>query len=346
MAPPEVALPAQVRGVLADWNRRHPAELQVHDRDLLWNLTAQDLVSYRAARIDQTDVIYGLATGAGLEAGLSPRSLWVALWSEVAPGKEREWLAGLQAFAKSQGKTRLSIGADEFHFVPGLPLLTEEGQNLAVSAESMGFQGSQETDFVGSLQTEPVRRYIESALAIADERGLELVPVETEPQIEDLKMFLQREFPGRWSREFIFQHRRKDTACATWARLWQKESGTIGFARWALRGPSAGVGETWYPGALRLPLIAPRNAPLNAPKSGFAESAMREASDCCLGPIGVALSARGQGTGRALLGLVLRQLSRRGGKQLCIDWTDAIQYYAPLGLARVREFRTAWKSLD
>jgi hypothetical protein len=82
------------------------------------------------------------------------------------------------------------------------------------------------------------------------------------------------------------------------------------------------------PGALRFPLA-----------SGSVDSAL----DASLGPIGISASERGKGAGKVLLGLSLQLLLDKNAERLCIDWTNAYNYYKPLGLQVVRRYRSALK---
>src|SRR5262249_5055703 len=133
---------------------------------------------------------------------------------------------------------------------------------------------------------------------------------------------------GRWSREFQFWNSRQDTKRAQWFVLTTAKSPEIlGFARLAVRSHHKPLDQGWNPGALRL-----------STDSNFS------ATDGCLGPIGVAKSLRGQGAGRVLLAHVLHTLKTQGSKEICIDWTDAIQYYSALNFKEARNYWTAWKS--
>jgi hypothetical protein len=82
------------------------------------------------------------------------------------------------------------------------------------------------------------------------------------------------------------------------------------------------------PGALRFPLAA-----------GSVDSPF----DASLGPIGISSSERGRGAGKVLLGLSLQLLLDKNAERLCIDWTNAYNYYKPLGLQVVRRYRSALK---
>ncbi|MBW7416523.1 hypothetical protein J9A19_25120, partial [Escherichia coli] len=76
-------------------------------------------------------------------------------------------------------------------------------------------------------------------------------------------------------------------------------------------------------GAMRLPLAA---------------GAARADTDSCLGPIGISKDERGRGAGKILLGLSLHELSLQSAEPTCIDWTNAYNYYTPLGFEIVRRF--------
>jgi hypothetical protein len=82
------------------------------------------------------------------------------------------------------------------------------------------------------------------------------------------------------------------------------------------------------PGALRFPLVA---------------GGVDQSTDACLGPIGIAAAGRGSGAGKILLGLSLQLLLAKNAERVCIDWTNAYNYYKPLNLPAVRKYWSAVK---
>lgn len=318
------------KNVLKQWNRCHGPYYQIRETDLRWNLTAQDLLSYRFTTLDGTPIMYAVATEQGEASGLSTKSLWLSLWGEITEGHESRFVSELEALTRAEGKARLTIGADEFHFVPGVPTDSPADLRLIDALEISGYQGATEADFVGDAASTAVTAYITEARGLASNQAMTFRIAETDAERTALHAFLAREFPGRWTREFEFWRSRSDTRRGFWATL--QQSGTImGFARMAVRNRVKGEEMAWCPGALRLPLRRESRPDLH---------------DSCLGPIGVAASGRGKGSGRVLLGLVLEKLREEGAERICIDWTDAFKYYEPLCFEKARQYRTAWKGLS
>ena len=319
--------------LVRDWNQRRGPHLQIRESDWLWNLAEQSLVSYSWALLAGVPAILAHASESGLKAGLSAKSLWLSLWGEVSDASRAEFLSSLESLSSSLGKSRVSFGGDEFHFVPGVPVENASDAALVQDLKRAGFQTAEVCDFVGRIDrgesADAVAEYITEALEIARRERIELRPALTNVDQSTLGDFLRTEFPGRWSREYEFWIARDDAERASWSAL-IKNSAIVGFARTAIRSRHRPDGSGWTPGALRLPLGDER------------ESAWLE-HDSCLGPIGVALSQRGQGTGRVLLGLVLDSLKRGHANRTCIDWTDALKYYRPLKFTIVRQYCSAWR---
>ncbi len=323
--------------VLDNWNANHGPLWQIRPSDLFWNLREQNWVLYETADLAGVPAIVGTATAEGVKNGLATKSLWLALWSQIPTGQEKKFVEALVELAKNRNKSRVSFGADEFHFLPGIPLEETENteyQGLKAAVQACGFTGSEVVDFVGTLAQPKIDDYISKALA--EEKQWAFLPLAKQTE-EELSLFLNSEFPGRWSREFQFWRNREDTRRAQWYllrpskkslhKLNSADESIVGFARLAIRGNQKPLDHGWSPGALRLSF-------------GSAVSA----TDGCLGPIGVAKSQRGHGAGRILLAYVLRELKQQGAKEICIDWTDAIRFYSELNLSLARKYWTAWKS--
>ncbi len=313
--------------VLQQWNKSHSAYYRLCEADLRWILHEQNWLYYRPTQLAGTHVIYAVASVDGIKAGLSARSLWLTLWGEIAEKSEDQFVASLCKLAMSEGKTRLSVGGDEFHFTPGVPLESEGGLRLASALARAGFKGSEEVDFVGDVNSPVVGKYIADAQTLACEKNWHWLAVNSESERDELESFLSREFPGRWTREFQFWRSRGDVRRALWMVM-KDGNGVLGFSRLGLRSRLLDPDQGWSPASLKLPL------------SDNLQTA-RNPNDSFLGPIGVASHLRGQGAGRAVLGLVLDSLKGLNAGRVCIDWTNAIKYYYPLHFAQVRKFGTA-----
>ncbi|MES2963571.1 MAG: GNAT family N-acetyltransferase [Bdellovibrionota bacterium] len=284
-------------------------------------------MDYRTCDLNGSAVIYAVASTEGIRAGLSESSLWLSLWGHIAEGREIAFVHSLVEFARSIKKTRVVMGADEFHVVSGVPMTSPSGLRLMNALNSAGFKGMEVADYVGDLSSAATNSYIESGKELIETRSLRFTTCDDDARLDALEVFISKEFPGRWTRELQVWRKREDTDRAFWMSL-EDTSGIIGFARMAIRGRVKAFDQGWTPGAMRLPL-----------RSAVASSY----DDSCLGPIGIAASQRGQGTGKALLGLVLRTLRENHAARVCIDWTNAFKYYEPLEYKRARRIWTSWK---
>lgn len=320
-------LAEDARVLLEDWNRCHGAFYQVEESDLRWNLTAQDWVHYAVRTIADVPVLTATATAAGEAAGISAKTLWLSLYGEIPSRRQENFIHELIALARLQGKTRVTLGGDEFHFLSGVPSDESAGESFVRALAAAGFSGAEAVDFVGPLRGAMMDSYIGEAESGGQAAGLSLTEVGPERE-SALAEFLVREFPGRWEREFRFWKNRPDTGRAFWNLLQDSGGKAVGFSRLAFRGRIPDLQQGWNPGALKLPL-----------------GKARSYADSCLGPIGISASERGRGAGKILLGLSLKKLRQIGAEDLCIDWTHAYNYYTPLGVRVSRKFHSMWKDI-
>ncbi|MGZ6467956.1 MAG: hypothetical protein ACXWQJ_11725 [Bdellovibrionota bacterium] len=317
--------------VVKEWNQCHGAFYLVDDSDLTWNLSAQSWLNYQVASLAGVPALLASASNEGIAAGISAKTLWLSLYGKIPTGKETEFVEAFLAKAKAEGKTRAHVGGEEFHFVAGVPTDGPAGVRLAAAFSSAGFTGSDAADFGGPLHSTKLAKYISEAEAAAAKLGCSLAEASAKEDFLELHAFLLKEFPGRWEREYRCWQSRSDTKRAYWNLLRDSKKTVIGFSRLAIRGRLMPLTSGWTPGALRLPLDSdnPSHAHL----------------DSCLGPIGIAATERGRGAGKILLGLSLQSLLVNKADRVCIDWTDAYNYYIPLGVEYLRKFRNTWKDL-
>jgi predicted GNAT family N-acyltransferase len=182
---------------------------------------------------------------------------------------------------------------------------------------------------VGDPKNAKTVAYVNEGVSAAKERGWTFLAVTPEEKNE-LHSFLKTEFSARWAREFIVWGERADTQRGFWHLLRDEKNKLIGFSRMAVRGRHKPLSAGWTPGAIRLPLTA---------------GVPRLDTDSCLGPIGISKSERGRGSGKILLALTIHEISLQGGVRTCIDWTNAYNYYTPLGFEIARRFLSVWKEL-
>ncbi|HEY8280767.1 MAG TPA: hypothetical protein VIH99_14145 [Bdellovibrionota bacterium] len=316
--------------VLHSWNRCHGAFYGVSESDLLWNLQQQKLVRYWRSDLEGVPALWAEAAEEGVERGISPGGIWLGLYGEIPHGREAAFANAVENFARSAGKKRVAISSDEFHFLPGIPVDEPAGVRLAAAFSAAGFSSADCADFVGEPMNPAAAQYVGEAEVGFQSRKWAFHVLENEKDSRDLTEFMEREFRGRWSREWRVWGERSDTKRAFWNLLRDEQGKVLGFSRLAVRGRIRPSTSGWVPGALRLPL---------APDSGCRDT------DSCLGPIGISAAERGRGAGKILLGLSLRELKLQGAELTCIDWTNAYNYYTPLGFQIVRRYLTVWKEL-
>jgi hypothetical protein len=317
--------------VVTEWNQCHGAFYFVDAADLRWNLEEQDWLEYRAVELAGVPALLASPSAQGVAAGLPQKTLWLSLYGRIPAGKEPLFVEAFVKATKDAGKTRAHVGGEEFHFVAGIPVEDEPGTRLAAAFAQAGFANSEAADFGGSLLTPQMAKYISEAEVAAKKIACTLTTAKGDSEFAELGMFLLKEFPGRWEREFRCWKNREDTKRAYWNILREKSGKVLGFSRLAVRGRIPDLNTGWNPGALRLPIDDMLAQRLNL--------------DSCLGPIGISASERGRGAGKILLGLSLQNLLINKADRVCIDWTNAYTYYTPLGVTFLRKFHSMWKDL-
>lgn len=309
----------EVRRLFEDWNKCHGAHYRLRVSDFQWHQTRQNWLNYEIQTLAGVPCLLAKATAEGELSGLSSKTLWISLWGQVKE-KEREFVSSALEASKRLKKTRLSLGGEEFHFLPGVP---EEDRGLLEALREHAFVLTDAADFSGSLSSPQMQEYLSIGIKVANENGWTLSEIE-ESRFDDFSCYMKKEFPGRWSREFLYWKSLPNKNGVFWNELIGPDGSRKGFSRLAKRGSES----LWIPGALRFPLF---------PEGDDCDT------DSCLGPIGISASERGKGAGKFLLALSLQKLLMRGADKVSIDWTNAYNYYKPLGLKMVRNYMSAWR---
>lgn len=209
---------------------------------------------------------------------------------------------------KNAGAELVYAGRDPWHYFPGIPKALPEAKGWF---ENRGYELLYEAfDLVNQTSSENEQRpeYKEGAVSRL------LKPQDK----EEMLRFFKRCFPGRWYYE----------AQCYWERGGQgrefvglfKGEEMIGFCR--VNDPQS-------------PLIAQNTywAPsFDGPLGG-------------IGPLGVDDRFRGKGYGLAIVKDGVAELTRRGMKQLVIDWTELVDFYAKLGFTVCQGYDLAKKTL-
>jgi len=193
------------------------------------------------------------------------------------------------------------VGRDPWHYFPGIPHQLPDAKTWFARK---GYEVLYDVyDLVnGSGEHEGRQQYVDGAFARLLEAG----------DREEMLRFFKRCFPGRWLYEAETYWERGGTGREFVGLFIGSEM--IGFCR---------VNDD------KSPLIAQNTywAPLfDGPLGG-------------IGPLGVDDRFRGKGYGLAIVKDGVAELASRGVKNLVIDWTGLIDFYAKLGF-------TVWKGYD
>lgn len=193
------------------------------------------------------------------------------------------------------------IGRDPWHYIPGIPKALPEARAWL---EHRGYEVLYEVfDLVNQApESEGPQTYADGAYA----RLLE------EQDQDEMLRFFKRCFPGRWYYEAQCYWERGGEG-REFVGLFNGDE-MIGFCR-------VNDGQS--------PLIAQNTywAPLfDGPLGG-------------IGPLGVDDRFRGKGYGLAIVKDGVAELASRGVKNMVIDWTELVDFYAKLGF-------TVWKGYD
>lgn len=193
----------------------------------------------------------------------------------------------------ARGRSRVRLGADPDHLLPGVPVGVDDATWSALLRLGAA-PGAVETDVLVDLDALAAETL---AAARLDPHGG--VRVEAAP--ERVVEFVGRTFPGRWHDEV----RRYAEAGVTLLALREGDD-VLGFTA-AFRPDDAhlGYGLTWLP-ALR-------------PGAG------------ALGPLGVDPAARGRGLGLAVVAEGLAWQRAQGARDVVLDWTTLTPFYGRLG---------------
>lgn len=312
---------AKAKAVVEQWNQCHGAFYQVRPNDLEWQFQGQSWLRYRVLELAGVPTLVANANPSGSEAGIAKDNLWISLYGKIS--QPRAFVEAALALLRAEGKKKLVFGGDEFHLVSGVP---KDDADLLAALAANEFQFADMVDYAGAVQSSNIAAYCAEVAQAPNFSLWRLEKAVSDKQQEKLQKFLLKEFPGRWEREFRFWLSQEGMERSAWLNLFfGEEESPRGFARLSFRGEREGG---WCPGALRLPALA---------EAGISKF------DSCLGPIGMASTERGKGNGRVLLGISLKYLLENHAQTVCIDWTNAYNYYMPLRLPVVRSYQSAWK---
>lgn len=280
----ETSLPTQE--ILSLWNQLFPPY------PLDWRLFEQNTVAHwqkqgRQILVDRED---GQAVGLLMVTPGSSAPCIDALG--VLPEYRRQGRASALLEAGLAGQETVFMGGSLSHFLPGIPAELE-----------------QSVDFFLKRGFETVERSVDLAQDLAPRQG----PFETcdRDQVPALLAMLEREFPGRWSRDT--HHRLGLEGNLEDVVILREGDQVLGFCHtWHAGNRWLGPSTYWV-----------RHQPL---------------AWGGLGPVGLAAASRGRGLGQRLLEESLNYLSHRQVERVVVDWTTLVDFYRRAGFKVCRSY--------
>lgn len=199
----------------------------------------------------------------------------------------------------SRGAKNISFGTDPFHLFPGIPEAHNDLQELLKTRRFKieGAAWDMHCDIRNYTLPERVTAMLEAR------KDVSISPVQPH-ELEAMLEFFDREFGGRWKYEAM-------------CRL-QAEGNGDGIL-------VARVGER-IEGFCQI-----FNAQAKMVGSSQLWAGIHRNSFGGLGAIGCSRSVRGQGIGLALLCLGVEMLRQQGITEMCIDWTNLLDFYGKIG---------------
>lgn len=322
---------ADFEALAALWRRTMPSRFAVSPEMLRTNTVDSPLFDWGASAIEvgpegpNAFVAVKRSASPSLFTGPDPDQAHLSCLVYSEPNLAVDLVARAKAILRERGVYKLVFGADSRHFFPGCP--TE----CAALRDFLIIEGFEEGSEVIDLER-PMPDYAPPTGSLdvlagwgaesrpeAPTAGAATVgPVRTE-EIGALKVFLNREFPGRWASDTLRMIEDEGTSEGVFAlfvgdrvegfAVTQRDGQKVPFggAVWHLD-----LGDGWG----------------------------------SLGPIGVSTGVRGRGLGDALLAASLLGLKERGVQRCIIDWTTLEAFYGRHGFERARSYRPFTLRLD
>ena len=295
------------------WNEFYPDRYAI-DEDLLRLNTVQSPVfDWGASSIwtEEEEVIGFVSVKKSAKALYPGPDQDVSHLSAIAfrdPQDAVDMLADVKATLRNRGVTKLVFGQDSRHFFPGCPI------DCKALKSYLMVEGFMEGGSAFDLERD-MSDYQNPYPAVP---GGEMRYVGPDDQTA-LTEFMEREFPRRWAYDVDNKVRLEGPSPTVYALfLGGKVEGFALLQRYGARIPIGGsvwrhsLGDHWG----------------------------------SLGPIGIAKSLRGNGSGGALLGAALQQLKTDGIGRCIIDWTVLVDFYRKFGFEVTREYQSMTLNLE
>lgn len=297
------------------WTRACGENFALPPRAFAYNLRAsRDAMQHgQFAVVNGEHVGFVLASVFDGDEDVAPHDLgWMDVLI-VAPefqqrGVGTQLLNSAEEWLRAHGRTRIRVGGGLRPFAPGVP-----GELGTDFLRAHGFEARDENPIVQDFGHD-LQHYVSP-------KSLHALNVVCRPanekEVDALRKFLAREFPGRWLYEFE-QHLRDGARIADYFVL-ESERGIDACCLITLPDSLRPV-EHFYP----LPLPRPWGQ---------------------AGSIGVSADRRNAGYGSALLDTGLRYLRDKGVRGCIIDWTHHVGYYERFGFRPHRKYEMLVKHI-
>lgn len=319
--------PHQIEAVTALWNQAFGADLAITEALTRHNSqpATGSVQAGRLALVDDTPAGFILASALPDDAATSPPEVgWIDALA-IAPAWQRRGLgSALLSWAErwlaEQGCTAARLGGGLRPFAPGLPAAL--GSEVFFAARGYRPRASESTvwDVAADLAIDANHSHRPPPDVDFDVRIAVGRPADQGP----LLAFLHAEFPGRWRFEF-----------EEFCRMGGKMSEYLLLWRFNERSPARLAGFCRTRRRWRYAV-----EPLDRYFMSRLPTPWGQ-----LGPIGVGSDSRGQRLGSALLSFGLWRLRAYGVRGCVIDWTSALDFYAPYGFKPWREYRVLVKQI-
>lgn len=201
---------------------------------------------------------------------------------------------------KEKGVKNIQLFGDFNNYFPGVP---QKSPSYRASMQANGFKGDH---IVSDLYKKYPNHEIEEIHYL---EGMSAGVIDQD-QLQELLLFMQAEFPGRWAYE-VEKYIEAGGNGREFVVL-RKEGNIIGFCRVN----DALSPMIWY------------NMNFNK----------RYNNQAGVGPLGVSLKYRGLGLGKTVTQAGINTLLERGHEEIIIDWTDLEAFYQKMGYNIVDKF--------
>lgn len=267
---------------------------QLFHQNTLFDERLDDKNSF-ALTNEQEEVIGMIATKKDTD---SPKTAWIQFLlidkKIRGQGLGTKMLDIVEVEIQKNGVDQVFLGRDMYHYFPGIPVTSPQTMTWFEKKGYVAFDT--EYDLINRYEDKE-----KLPLPTGDDVVFDLVQ---ENEREELRTFMQAEFPGRWTQElknyYTVNGDGREFVVA------KKEDKMIGFCR-----------------------INDKYSPLIAPNTYW--SSLESGQVGGIGPLGIAEAERGNGYGLSIVEAGIVMLRNRDMDTIIIDWTGLVEFYGKLG---------------